>query len=230
MSMSWKPATSLAGLLCLASADVAIAAPAAQFGDDFRPMNVLSCTIKAMDAMQKENFIEGKMEGEAAWGFDEQSVVLVHCIPVNQGVDIEVLVVSHSGEEAERLRNQIRISVFDDRRPNLSVLPISGFNSDSGAFGPQKRRRNAPQLQWGFDHRPKSLETCVSSAKSAMQTKGLQSTSSGNSIVWGQSSDVTVLVKCLPIPGGVSILGAATSDDATTAERFRNEIRVITFE
>jgi hypothetical protein len=157
-------------------------------------------------------------------------VVLVHCIPLNQGVYIEVLAVSHSSGEAERLRNQIRISVFDDRRPDLSVLPVSGFNSDSGAFGPQTRRRNAPQLHWGFDHRPKSLEACVSSAKLAMKTKGLQSTTSGNSIVWGQSSDVTVLVKCLPIPGGVSILVAATSDDSATAERFRNEIRVITFD
>jgi hypothetical protein len=230
MSISWKLAIQLAALLCLANTNVATAAPAAQYGDDFRPMDARSCTIKAMDAYQNQKFIEGRMDGEVAWGFNEESVVLVRCVAVNQGVNIQVLAVSHSAAEAERLRNQIRISVFDDRRPNLSVLPVSGFNNDSGAFGPQTRKRNAPSLQWGFDHRPKNLEACMSSAKLAMQKKGLQSSTGGDSVVWGQSNDVAVLVKCLPIPGGVSILVAATSDAAATAERFRNDIRVITFD
>ena len=230
MSMSWKLMISLAALLFFAYAKAAIAAHAAHFGDDFRPMDVLSCTVKAMDAMQEQNFIEGTKDGGVAWGFNEQSVVFVRCVPVNQGVDIEVLAVSQSSGEAERLRNQIRIRVFDERRPNLSVLHVDHFNNDSGAFGPITRVRNAPPMHWGFDHRPKSLEACVSSAKLAMQKKGLPITTGGDSVVWGQSSDVTVLVKCLPIPGGVDILVAAASDVGATAEKFRNEIRIITFD
>jgi hypothetical protein len=183
-----------------------------------------------MDAMQDQNFIEGTREANIAWGFNEQSAVLVRCTPLNGGTFIEVLAVSRSGEEAERLRNEIRISVFDDRRPDPGVLHVDHFNNDSGAFGNPRRIRNYPSLHWGYDTRPKSQGACLSDAALAMQKYGLQMTAGGNSVVWGTSSDVTVVVSCTPIASGVSILVAAASDDAATAERFRNDIREIAFD
>jgi len=44
------------------------------------------------------------------------------------------------------------------------------------------------------------------------------------------SPRVVVLVSCVPIDGGVSILVAATSFDSKIAERFRNDVRTITFD
>ena len=224
-------------MVLVATAGVTIAAlpaaasvPAVHFGSDWRPFDVRTCTTKAMDAMRAQNFIEGTKEPTSAWGFDEQSIALVHCIPHGQGVFIEVLVASRSGQEAERLRNQIRISVFDERRPDFNVLQVDHFDTDSGAFGPQTRPRNFPPLHWGFDSRPKSLVACVNGAKLAMSMRGLQSTPNGDSLVWGTSGEVTVLVECVPIQAGVSILVAATSADGQVAERFRNDIRTIVFD
>jgi hypothetical protein len=205
-------------------------APAVHFGSDWRPMDVRSCTIKAMDAMQAQNFIEGTRTGEAAWGFNEQSIVLVHCVPQNRGVHIQVLAASWSGQEAERLRNQIRISVFDNRRPNLGVLHPDGFNNDSGVFGPQRRPRNFPSMHWGYDTRPKSLGACVNAAKLAMHRTGLQGSPGGQALIWGKSARVTVLVECVPVQGTMSILVAAASGDGQVAERFRNDVRKITFD
>jgi hypothetical protein len=231
MSSLWNRTALLTLLLCFATANVAIAGvPAVHFGADWRPFDVRTCAVKAMRAMQAQNFIEGTRTPDGAWGFNEQSVVLVRCIPQNQGVYIEVLAASRSSQEAERLRNEIRISVFDARRPDLRVLHPDHFNSDSGAFSGPRRLRNYPPLHWGYDNRPKSLRACMSGAKLAMNRSGLHSSPNGNSIVWGTSSNVVVIVACTPIVRGVSILVAATSDDGQVAERYRNNIRKIAFD
>jgi hypothetical protein len=49
-------------------------------------------------------------------------------------------------------------------------------------------------------------------------------------MLWGTSPGVLVLVSCVPVDGGVSILVATTSYDGATAERFRNDVRTITFD
>ncbi len=228
MSGFCRPAALLAAVL-LTGAGAANAAPNAQYGDDFRPMDARSCTGKTMDELQARNFIEGTNDGGLAWGYNEQSVVLVRCVPMNNGVEIEVLAISRSAAEAERLRNEIRIRVFDERRPAPGVLQVGHFNTDSGAFGPITRARSQPPTQWGFDHRSKSLVACANDAKSAMQSNRLAISTGGDSVVWGQSNDAVVMVKCLPIQGGVDILVVAASESAATAERLRNDIRIVTF-
>jgi hypothetical protein len=218
-------------LLYFAKVNVAIGGvPAVHYGADWRPFDVRSCTIKALEAMRDQNFIEITRTPTSAWGVNEQSFVLVRCIRQNLGVFIEVFAASWSNQEAERLRNQIRISVFDARIPDKNVLYPDHIDSDSGVFGGQPRRqRNYPSVHWGYDSRPKSLQGCISGAKLAMHKNGLQSTPNGN-ILWGTSSNVVVLVSCTPIDRGVSILVIAASDDGATAERFRNDVRKITFD
>jgi hypothetical protein len=238
MSISWKRVIPFAIFVCFARANVALAnGPFVHFGADWRPLDVLSCTIKAMEAMREQDFIEGNRALDTVWGYNEQSIVLVRCVPQDQGVYIEVLATSQSNEEAERLRNQIRISVFDDRRPDLEDSHEEHFNNntDIGPLGTNDpefyppRQSNLPQMHWGHDTRSKSLASCLSSAKLAMAIYKLESTTD-SSIVWGTSSNVTVIVSCVPIPSGVSILVAAISEDGATAERFRNDIRTVTFD
>jgi len=224
----------LVACLFVAMPTVAFAqAPAVHFGSDWRPMDVRTCTTKAMDALRAQDFIEGTKAANSAWGFNEQSIVLVHCVPQNEGetkgVHIQVLAASRSGQEAERLRNQVRESVFDGRRPDLNVLHPDHFNTDSGAFGPRHRARNYPSLHWGYDTRPKSLGACVNAAKLAMHRTGMRA-APGQTLVWGTSSRVTVLVECAPIGGTMSILVAAASADGQVAERVRNDVRKITFD
>jgi hypothetical protein len=212
------------------SATAIAAVPAIHFGADWRPMDVKSCAVKAIDAMRAQDFTEGTREAASAWGFNQQSVVLVRWTPQNNGVFIEVMAVSRGNAEAERLRNQIRISVFDARRPDLRVLQPDHFNNDSGAFGGPRRVRNHPPVHWGFDTRVKSLKTCMSGAKHAMYKSGLQSAPNGNSLMWGTSGNATALVSCVPISRGVSILVAATSENGALAEKLRNDIRKVTFD
>jgi hypothetical protein len=202
------------------------APPAVHFGADFRPMNVDSCTRKAMDAMWDQKFFEGTRTGPSAWGFNAQSLVLVRCVPQTGGVFIEVFAASRSDSEAERLRNEIRISVFDSRAPGdmayhnaFSVGPFEGT-----------RAQNPPAVHWGFDTRPKSVQSCMSGAKLAMSRTGLTSSPAGENLMWGTSRGATVLVSCVAIDAGVSILVAATSQDGATAEDFRNRVRTITFD
>ncbi len=201
--------------------------PSVQFGADFRPMSEDQCSRKAMDAMFDQKFIEGTRSPGFAWGYNEQSLVLVHCVAVNQGVNIEVYAASRSDAEAERLRNEIRISVFDDRRPEESAHH-NGFKIDN--FDNPKRANNSPPVHWGFDTRPKSLRGCISAAKLAMHKTGLTPTVGGTALLFGSSPRVVVLVSCVPIESGVAILVAATSYDGAIAERFRNDVRTITFD
>jgi hypothetical protein len=209
------------------SAGSALASQNAQYGDDFRQMDVKSCSTKAIDALSEQKFIEGNNDGQVVWGFDEQSVVLVRCVPYNNGVWIEVLAASRSPAEAERLRNIIRIRVFDARRTPRDMLAVTRFNGDG--LNRVKRPRTQPAAHWGYDHRPKSLAACTDDAKAAMQKSGLAISTSGNSVVWGQSGSALALVKCLSIPSGVDILVFATSDVSATAETYRNNIRILTF-
>ncbi len=171
-----------------------------------------------------QNFITGTRTPPTAWGYDEQSIVprALRCAE-SQGVYIEVLAASRSGDEAERLRNEIRTSVFDDRRPD--TLPVDHFSVDDLSLV-----SSAPALHWGFDFRPKSLDDCMSAASLAMDQNGLAASQSGESVLWGTSPSVVVLVSCVPVDGGVSILVAAASYDGATAERFRNDVRTITFD
>ena len=201
--------------------------PLVHFGADFRPMSVDQCSRKAMDAMFAQQFIEGTRSPGFAWGYNEQSLVFVHCVEVNQGVNIEVFAASRSGAEAERLRNEIRISVFDDRRPE-EAAHHNGFRIDN--FDNPKRANNPPPTHWGFDTRPKSLRGCMSAARLAMHKTGLAASAGGPALLFGTSPRVVVLVSCVPIDGGVSILVAATSFDGKIAERFRNDVRTITFD
>jgi hypothetical protein len=202
------------------------APPAVHFGADFRPMNVDSCTKKAMDAMWDQKFFEGTRSGPTAWGFNAESLVLVRCVPQNLGVFIEVFAASRSHSEAERLRNEIRISVFDSRVPGDRIYH-NGFG-----VGPYNgtRAEYHPPVHWGFDTRPRSVHGCMNGAKLAMSRTGLTSSPVGDNLMWGMSRGVTVLVSCVAIEAGVSILVAATSQDSATAEDFRNRVRTITFD
>ena len=203
------------------------AAPAAHFGADFRPMTVDTCTKKAYDAMSDQKFSEGRFAGPSVWGFNANSFVLVRCVSQNGGVFIEVFAASRSNSEAERLRNEIRIRVFDGRAPNPDV-DYPGFFSVRPFSG--ERVENHPPVHWGYDTRPKSVQSCMSAAKLAMSRTGLTSSTIGDSVMWGLSRGVTVLVSCVPIETGVSILVAATSQDSAMAEDFRNRVRTITFD
>jgi hypothetical protein len=83
----------------------------------------------------------------------------------------------------------------------------------------------------GDDFRPKSLGCCLSDAKFAMETNKagrLQSSQSGN-VVFGVGQDVSVVVICEPVNGGVRIPVVAASMDSTTAERYRNEVRIVAY-
>jgi hypothetical protein len=230
--LPWKVRIAFMSMLaCLANASVAIAGvPAIHFGADWRDLDIHTCTGEAMEAMSNQHFITAIKEQVTTWGFNEQSIVLVRCVEQNQGVYIEVLAASRSSQEAERLRNEIRTRVFGAPRADPNMMYPDRINGDSGAFGAPSRVRNFPPMHWGYDTRPKSQQACMRDAQAAMSSIGLQSTPDGNSLVWGTSSEVTVLVSCVPINGGVSILVAATSADGATAERFRNAVRARTFD
>jgi hypothetical protein len=205
-----------------------VGVPVVHFGADFRAMSEDQCSRKAMDAMYDQHFIEGTRSPGFAWGYNEQSLVFVRCVAQNQGVTIEVFAASRSGEEAERLRNEIRISVFDDRRPGDMVYH-NGFRIN-GPLDQPTRANNSPPAHWGFDTRPKSLRGCMSGARLAMHKTGLAASAGGPALLWGSSPRVVVLVSCVPTDRGVSILVAATSFDGAIAERFRNSVRTITFD
>jgi hypothetical protein len=216
-----------AALPCIANA----AAPAMHFGADWRPLDLHTCTGEAMQAMIRQRFIGANREPAYTSGFNEQSVVLVRCVEQGKGVHIEVLAISHSSQEAERLRNQIRTSVFGARLASADMLFPTLFNGDSAVPGHAPPRPiNHPQLHWGADTRPKSQQACVRDAAVAMARSGLQASVNGTALVWGRSNQAAVLVSCVPIPTGVSIMVAAASDDSALAERLRNAVRSWTFD
>lgn len=216
----------LALLFCLTSTVALARAPNMQFGADWRPMDIKTCKGEALEAMRKLNFIRGASQQAESSGFDPQTFVLVHCIEQKQGVYIEVLAASHSAKEAERRRNEVRTMVFGARRAPADMIYPDKFVpfDDAGARAP-----HYPTMHWGYDSRPKSQQACVAAARNAILDHGLKSSIIGLSTVWGTSAAGNVLVSCVPITQGVSILVAATSDDSATAERLRNEIRTATF-
>lgn len=219
--------TLVAACACVAHAGLALArAPSMQFGADWRPLDIKTCKGEAVESMRKLGFIRGTSQQAESSGFDPQTFVLVHCIPQKQGVYIEVLAASHSSAEAERRRNQVRTMVFGAKRAPAAMIYPDKFVpfDDAGARSP-----NYPIMHWGYDTRQKSQQACVAAARNAILDHSLKSSIIGLSVVWGTSPTATVLVSCVPITQGVSILVAATSDDSATAERLRNEIRIATF-
>jgi hypothetical protein len=89
--------------------------PAVQVGSDWRRMNLNQCATNARTAMRREN-LAMSADGGLVWGTSGNSVVMVHCIPMNGGVFIEVVAASQNSQTAEHYRNAIRSYVFDTRQ------------------------------------------------------------------------------------------------------------------
>lgn len=88
--------------------------PAVQVGSDWRRMSLNQCATNARVAMSREN-LAMSADGGLVWGSNANSVVMVHCIPMNNGVFIEVVAASQNSQTAEHYRNVIRTYVFNAR-------------------------------------------------------------------------------------------------------------------
>jgi hypothetical protein len=88
--------------------------PAVHEGSDWRRMNLNQCATNARVAMGRQN-LAVSAQGGLVWGSNANAVVLVHCIPMNGGVFIEVVAASPNSQTAEFYRNTIRTYVFDTR-------------------------------------------------------------------------------------------------------------------
>lgn len=198
-------------------------APFMHLGGDWRGMNSNECTGKAVKAMYSKNFIEGSRSGITASGFNENSIVLVYCVPMRDGVYISVISASQNNAEAARLRNEIRELIFNAPSSNGNYLDY--FNLDSGAFGGRTRARNYPAMHWGGDWRQMSVPTCSYNAKDAMRKNNLSIQDDGNGDVWGVGGDSVALVSCTPNNNKVYIVVVVASQRSKAAEALRNQIR-----
>jgi hypothetical protein len=108
----------------------------------------------------------------------------------------------------------------------MAIAISSGFGVASNALA------QAPAMHFGSDFRPKTLARCINHAKFAMQRNNagqLRMTQSGNA-VFGTGPDVSVVVTCTEVNGGVVIQVVAASPDSSIAERYRNEVRIVAFD
>jgi hypothetical protein len=216
--------------------------PVLQIGSDFRKMSLTTCfrkTIKAMDSA-KEHFIEGGVQGgllenqvsppRNAWGFNETTLVLVHAVPVNDGVEIYVIAVSNNSHDAEVARNQIREDVFNGTDNGIPAPDF--FNSDSGAFGHGPNRPRAfPPTHWGDSTRRQNLSTFRLAAKDAFQKHGLKpSEDRGGRTVFGVGADSVVVAIWTQQAQGADLVILASSQDAKVAEALRNDLRTEIFD
>jgi hypothetical protein len=199
-------------------------APAIQVGSDFRKMDALECTLKAIEAMGfKQNFIHAEINGPDAWGYDEKSFVMVHTVPIRDGVEIFVAAFSPDNREAERLRNAVREHVFNGSL-RASRLPIKDFPKVYRTAD-ANRRRGPLMVHWGNFHKVATEPVFQSCARGAMAHHGLQEHASGTQIIFGHNRTAAVLALGVGLPRGTQAIVIAASDDSNEAERLRNEVR-----
>lgn len=214
----------IAAILLLCCSSGYASAPAVQVGSGFRQMSALECSLKALEAMgNKQNFIHAEINGPDAWGYDEKSFVMVHAVPINNGVDIFVVAFSTDNGEAERLRNAIREHVFNGSL-RASRLPIENFPKVYQTTD-ANRQRGPLALQWGNFNKVATEPVFQSCARGAMAHHGLRETASGNQIIFGLSSTTAVVALGVGLPRGTQVLVIAASEDSREAERLRNEVR-----
>src|SRR5215471_3064255 len=203
-------------------------APAMHMGSDWRTMSIWDCKNKAAQAMQdNENFLHTDRSGDQTWGYNEKTIVLVSCVSMGKSVYILVAAASQDSAEAERIRNSVRSHVFDAPAP--AARYPDHYDANSIALGGERRSGHPPAMHWGSDYRPKSIAGCVGGARLAMSRMGLQSSVSDQSVVWGSNSELVAFVDCAPMERGVYIHVVVAAADTSVAERYRNEIRQITF-
>jgi len=202
-------------LLCCSAA---YANPAVQVGSDFRRMSVANCTLKAVEAMGiKQNFIHAEINGPEAWGYNENSFVMVHAVPFNDGVFIFVVAFSTDNAEAERLRNEVREHVFDG--------PYNQRISQGYTTSDANRRQTPLRIHWGNFDKGVTQKTFRSCAQSAMYHSGLRTTVGSDRVVYGTSNTATVAAIGLRLPSTTQVLVITASMDSNEAERIRNEVR-----
>lgn len=214
----------IAALLLLCCSQSYAAAPAVQVGSDFRKIGILDCTLKALEAMgDEQNFIHAQIDGPDAWGYDERSFVMVHAVPIRDGVEIFVVAFSTDNREAERLRNAIREHVFNGSlRP--SRLPIENFPKSYQTT--DANRRQCPlAVHFGNFNKVATEPVFQSCARSAMARNGLHESTSDNQIIYGMSGTSAVVALGVGRPRGTQVLVIAASEDSSEAERLRNEVR-----
>jgi hypothetical protein len=193
-------------------------APAVHVGSDFRNMSAAECALKAVEAMGvQQNFIHAEVAGPDAWGYDERSFVMVHAVPIRDGVQIFVVAFSTDSGEAERLRNAVRVHVFNG--PYNSRIASTINTSDTS------RRRGPLMLHWGNFNKQATEGAFRSCAVSAMARSGLHSSASGNQVIYGTSPNATVVALGVGLPRTARVLVIAASADSQTAERLRNDVR-----
>ena len=144
-------------------------------------------TLKAVEAMGiKQNFIHAEVNGTDAIGYDENSYVLVHTVPVGDGIQIFVTVFSPSTAEAERLRDAIGDHVFDGRS--------TAGSRHYGTFE-QGRTRTRLVAHWGSFRKVATEITAGSCASSALRWSGLSAHPHGSQIVngWNRTTQVAIL-------------------------------------
>ena len=214
----------IAALLLLCCSQSYADSPAVHIGSDFRQMGALECTLKALEAMgNKQNFIHAEINGPDAWGYDEKSFVMVHAVPIRDGVDIFVVAFSTDNREAERLRNAIREHVFNGSL-KASRLPIEDFPKVYQTTD-ANRQRGPLAVHWGNFNKVATEPVFQSCARGAMAHNGLRETVSGNQIIFGMSRTTAVVALGVGLPRGTQVLVIAASEDSKDAERLRNEVR-----
>jgi hypothetical protein len=193
-------------------------APAVHVGSDFRKMNVAACTLKAVEAMGiQQHFIHAEINGPDAWGYDENSFVMVHAVPISDGVEIFVVAFSASSQEAARLRNAIREHVFDG--------PFNSRISKTYQTFDTNRRQGPLAVHWGNFNKVATEKTFRACAVSAMAGNGLHGSASGNQIIFGTSSAATAVALGVGLPSATQVLVLAASTDSTKAAWLRNGVR-----
>jgi len=208
-----------ATLLFCCSAGYA-SAPAVHVGGDFRRMSVEDCTSKAIDTMMdQQHFIYAEANGSYAWGYNENSIAIVHGVPMNDGVYIFVAAFSTDSAEAERLRNTIREYVFNG--PSIGRrAPRSGVYRTNDA----NRRATSLGFEWDGFNKPATADLFRSCAQSAMERNGLQYSASGKQIIFGIGKTATVVALGVSLPSTTQVLVIAVSADSNEATRLKHEV------
>ncbi len=164
--------------------------PTVFIGSDYRKMTVDMCMLKAMEAMiYQQHFIEARVNGSDTWGYNEKSFVLVHAVVIDDRVEIFVVAFSTLSQEAERLRNAIRVHVFDGAyNPNM---PKDYKDNHGRKQPPFFIRWSHLQMVGELTGTENWFHSC---AISAMSSNHLKETHTGNQIIFGKDETGSVVV------------------------------------
>ena len=192
--------------------------PAVFVGGDFRNMPTSVCALKAVEAMGvQQNFIYAQVQGTGAWGYDEQSVVIVHAFTVPGGLQIFVVAISSTNREAERLRNVIRQHVFDG--------PYNPLQSSVYRTTDPTRRQSPLAVHWGGTQTAYAQNKFRRCATDTMLLNNLQEFDDGNRVVFGTGQNVVVTAIGVQASRGTTALVIAASPMSFVAEHYRNSVR-----